>query len=612
MTSKKNIKSKLFFFILFIAGVLANANVNNDFSLIKLFINERSIFSIIGLKDYINDYLEYIDNYENEELCPFRDEINYNYNYNKIRLVNKLKFVKFDTFYENNKTNNKKTSKFNISLSDNKYIKLSLKKDADFFIHFKTTASIFNDTSEFVINCVPIGNSNNEDEKVSEFDIFFYVKNIEFKILYSNVNKFENRNIHNKTNLKNNFFSLLKARHITLNFDFKKYVFNYNNCNCKNLIINNSYDDIIKKSSNDLQDDLMYFLTCIEKSLLIKFLLKRQPIIKSNSLDVQVVNTNDYIYNFKKYNFFSLINFSINNFYNSNNLMFNTVLNANSLIKANNNYCIYNLYGNLSLIDSIDYEDNVVYFNDNDGEIQFFLSLDYFKQIVHIAKKLDNTIVNNKSEKHSVFDFYISIEDVGRFMPSVYLQYMRNQRIVIQYYYTLKEPFIENELEEGPMLFVFNTFSIILFLANTEQILVEINFDLEHQLIPYCKINSYDKDYRVCNDEVVFNDNISNYDNTNFNLKLYPPKFFDFYTTGYSNGIIIEDEVKNLFFNKILAYFSDTKEPVFLFDKENSMDFKFRIDKVITVNNTYNNQLNYLNSSYSKGILLVMKDKKDK
>ena len=49
-----------------------------------------------------------------------------------------------------------------------------------------------------------------------------------------------------------------------------------------------------------------------------------------------------------------------------------------------------------------------------------------------------------------------------------------------------------------------------------------------------------------------------------------------------------------------------------LFDKENSMDFKFRIDKVITVNNTYNNQLNYLNSSYSKGILLVMKDKKDK
>lgn len=560
-------------------------NKDDKYESLAYFFIHKEILSnyLFGIKPYI-DYIK-SDNtdikYNECYIINFSKESKLNNN-TKYEAELKLYYINFDSVDET----------FELSLINNNIVyTLKQNKDLKFYFKFKGKYS--------------------KDSLINNFNW----NNIDYNILEAKATKFEFKMEYNfNTIASDRIFKLTLGLEILPDI-LKSFTKKSNNIKLLTELIKLIFDDNTKDNilSKNEFDNL---IDCIQSEL-----KKKQPYNNFFYSSVNInIKTNNYLetnvkkpmnYNYNNKNNINKSKLSQELISNLNNIYLNSQNNNKELsnnshtyslqavknleIVNNNNFGI--IYTEGKILDyPLEYINNKISYEfiKDKGNMQMFIDIDSINQIIYFCKEIDNNIITSESFT-TQFKTSLDIEEVGKFIPSIYLKYMRNQKIVVKYNYTLTNAFVQkynsndniNNNSTFTNLLVNNVFSISLYLANTEDLIITLYFHLVQNLEPYVIENS--------------SNNLS-YDSYLLNFKLKNTKFNYLSTSLYKDGEILQEEIKEIFLKYILKYYIELYNKGTLIVLEKGLEIRFKVNYLEVIKNTNKDK------SESEGLLLINND----
>lgn len=184
----------------------------------------------------------------------------------------------------------------------------------------------------------------------------------------------------------------------------------------------------------------------------------------------------------------------------------------------------------------------------NLSEQQSFLSIGFLNEILSLKHNSDY-IIHSKFIENDPFYMNLTIEKIGSFIPEVYNLYMMHHKVILTTQYSIRECNIVKSTSEKEEfdLSVRSKFTIEIYLANTEDVIIVINFNVRHKLL----IVNVDKSNNLFKGE-------SNY----FNLLLTSIEFEYINIEKYDFEVIIRSVHR--FFKPLIEKYFEKEQFLFL------------------------------------------------
>ncbi len=259
---------------------------------------------------------------------------------------------------------------------------------------------------------------------------------------------------------------------------------------------------------------------------------------------------NTLLAKYERKEIFSLMKINFSNEINGTLLL---KYNQSELYENNKDYMLIYHLGGFIKSNYKSNRNNTFVFNDFDfkrSEQQSFLSINFINELLSFKKGTDYKVHSKfKGENEDIFDLNMNIEKIGSFIPDAYNLYMMHHKVILTTQYSIRECNIvkSSRVDEEYELSVRNKFKIEVFLANTEDVIIVINFNIRHNLL----IVNVDK-----------NNNKVNSESTYFNLLLINTEFEYINIEKYDYEVNIR-KVKALFEPLVERYFIE--KPQFLY-----------------------------------------------